>query len=202
MLKFDRASVAQIQTIRMWARKLGTKMPTPEQEASWDFDKADQIILWYKAKNDAYGADKARDHVMTPEQEMRARRAVGLAPAAPAAVATTQVRTGQRYNIPDGRYALQIEGDKNEWSFFEVSTPEKGKWEGFTFATQVASANEWPVRGARRHRVLEAIAADVEGALAAYGQNTEHCGLCNRPLHNDESKARGIGPKCAAKAGL
>ena len=50
--------------------------------------------------------------------------------------------------------------------------------------------------------ILARIAAvGAEAASARYGHEIGECGICGRQLTNDESRARGIGPVCAAKAG-
>jgi hypothetical protein len=40
---------------------------------------------------------------------------------------------------------------------------------------------------------------DLTEAMAKYGRELKHCGLCGRTLTNDASRAIGIGPECAAK---
>jgi hypothetical protein len=52
--------------------------------------------------------------------------------------------------------------------------------------------------------VIEAakvLVADPRAALAAYGMESGHCGMCGRELTVPESIANGIGPVCMAKAG-
>lgn len=201
MIKYDRASISQIQTIRMWAKKLGTVQPTQEQIDSWTFEKAASIITWYKAKDAAQAptyrmtaaqARSAAQH-LPAAQRAEVEAVVGSAPA-PAKPA----RKGDP-EVPAGRYAVHMDGDSNELSFFKVDKPEEGKWAGWTFVKHLASDTEYPVKGARKYRVLEAIAADIEGALATYGREIGACGMCGKTLTNDESRAYGIGPDCRKK---
>lgn len=46
---------------------------------------------------------------------------------------------------------------------------------------------------------LEAILADRDGALAAYGQLTSHCGICGKALEDAESVSAGLGPWCRSQ---
>lgn len=46
---------------------------------------------------------------------------------------------------------------------------------------------------------LRAILADPMAALRAYAALTSECGMCGRPLEDEDSVARGIGPICAGK---
>jgi len=46
---------------------------------------------------------------------------------------------------------------------------------------------------------LRAVLADPMAALRAYAALTSECGMCGRPLEDEDSVARGIGPICAGK---
>ena len=85
-----------------------------------------------------------------------------------------------------------------------------GKWAGFTFVSDGAAYGEATKYGMQapgksyRGQIeaqLAAIIANPEAASAAYGMLTGQCGVCNRPLEDAVSVARGIGPICAAKKG-
>lgn len=98
--------------------------------------------------------------------------------------------------IADGHYALTFSNDVTR--FFKVSSPTKGKWAGRTFVDMQAGDEYYPVRdAAKRTTVLRLISADPLAALAHYGHKIGRCGICNRTLTNEESRARGIGPVCA-----
>lgn len=113
-------------------------------------------------------------------------------------------------SAPAGRYAL-AEGVNNDdglqiVKFYKIDRPTEGKWKGYTFLKHLVANGvdlaEYPIRNPEMKReILAAIAADVEGATALYGQELGCCGRCNRPLTDDESRARGIGPTCAARMG-
>ena len=101
--------------------------------------------------------------------------------------------------VPAGHYALHIEGDANDVSFFEVDCPTEGRWAGRVFVSQLASDTRYPVRGARRAMVLAKIAEDHRAAGLRYGQLIGRCCRCHRTLTDDESRAAGIGPDCAGR---
>jgi len=103
--------------------------------------------------------------------------------------------------VPAGRYAVATEdGAINALAFYKVDHG-KGRWDGMTFVTLVLGGHqERPLgTGQAAKAVLRKIAADVEGAAAAYGHEMGRCGFCHLPLTNDVSRARGIGPDCAKK---
>ena len=101
-------------------------------------------------------------------------------------------------DVPAGRYAVEIDG---RLGFFKVDCPTEGRWAGYVFVKQMASDTEYPVRGARRGVVLDAIAADPQAASLRYGREIGACGVCGRTLTDEDSRARGIGPICADKMG-
>lgn len=85
--------------------------------------------------------------------------------------------------------------------FYRVDRPEDGKWAGWTFVKVQASDDYWAVKGQAARTVLEAIAADPRAASIRYGHELGVCGICHRTLTDEDSRARGIGPVCASKAG-
>ena len=100
--------------------------------------------------------------------------------------------------VPEGRYALRVDGVVK---FYVVDQPTEGKWAGWTFVKVQASDDLFPVKGEARRPILEAIAQDPAAAAALYGHELGVCGVCNRTLTDEESRARGIGPVCAQKRG-
>lgn len=173
MIVTNPATEAQVRFIQKLALEQGTAQPTAEQIASWDKRKASEIIDWYLARQDKVDARNMAAHA--------AKQAT--------------------VDVPAGCYALTIDTDSNDVSFFKVDRPTEGRWAGYTFVKQFASDNEYPVKGARKDMVLAAIAQDPKGASELYGRETKHCGVCSRKLTNDESRERGIGPVCASKMG-
>lgn len=103
-----------------------------------------------------------------------------------------------RYAVPGGDTRLKVRIDK----------PDEGRWAGWIFVKDAAeygygkrygkAAPGQPYRGEIQAE-LAAILADPAGAAAAYGHLTSRCGICNRPLEDPDSVARGIGPVCATK---
>lgn len=102
--------------------------------------------------------------------------------------------------VPRGSYGLETPGSQftNDITFFSVWINDDGsRW------TVRMYVSDERVKLARttQYAVLDAIAENPEEAAACYGHNIGKCGLCGRKLTNDESRARGIGPICATKAG-
>jgi hypothetical protein len=104
------------------------------------------------------------------------------------------------YAVPDGTTRLKV----------RINHVTKGNWAGHTFVDDGAAY------GSRRNygrqtpggtykgdivEALQTIAADPAAASAAYGRLVGRCGICNRPLEDADSVARGIGPICAENAG-
>lgn len=128
-------------------------------------------------------------------------------PNKPKATSTGQGGRPELPDVPAGRYAVEVPGGEETdgepvLRFFKVDRPQApSRWAGYTFVKQLASDEEWPVRGRRAKAVLEEIAKDPAAASARYGHEIGSCGICGRTLTDAESRARGIGPICADKAG-
>lgn len=105
--------------------------------------------------------------------------------------------------VPAGRYAIVTEaGATNELAFYKVDRPDTGKWAGYVFVKMIVGDVEQRMSRTAAAAVLAKIAeVGPETAMATYGHEIGECGMCGRMLTNDESRARGIGPVCAAKAG-
>ena len=174
--------------------------PASPRSASW------AMSILAERDCSAMYSDRQRDDIMESiranECEQRVvstvidtcRNAPRLAPLAPKAAPATLP------DVPEGRYALDAEGVVK---FYKVDRPEKGKWAGWVFVKALASDNEYPIRNnAEKARILGEIAADVQGAFARYGLEIGACGVCNRTLTDEDSRARGIGPVCMEKMGF
>lgn len=102
--------------------------------------------------------------------------------------------------VPDGRYALDIDGDVK---FYRVVTREWKRTGRKTQFVDVQASDMW--HGLRvyatRFKVLTAIARDPKAASVRYGKLLGSCGICGRTLTDADSRARGIGPICADKIG-
>lgn len=104
-------------------------------------------------------------------------------------------------DVPAGRYAVATEdGATNALAFYKVDRPTEGRWAGYTFVKLIVSDGEQRLSRAASRAVLAKIAeAGPAEASAAYGHEIGSCGVCGKVLTNDESRARGIGPVCAAR---
>lgn len=112
--------------------------------------------------------------------------------------------TKSAISFPPGRYAVMTDGivnSINSINFYKVDAPTEGKWAGRVFVKHIVSEAEFPVRGTQAKKILDKIAAGPEEAAARFGHEFKRCGLCFKALTNDDSRKRGIGPKCAAKVG-
>lgn len=105
------------------------------------------------------------------------------------------------FAVPGGDTRLKVRIDR----------PADGKWAGFIFVKDGAVYGEGARYGKQApgqryvgdiEAELAAILADPFAALRRYAELTNHCGVCNRPLEDAESVARGIGPVCARKLGV
>jgi hypothetical protein len=105
--------------------------------------------------------------------------------------------------VPAGRYAIDTRlGAINEVAFYRVDRPTEGRWAGRVFVKHLVGGDEQRLSWRDTRAILTRIAeAGAEAASARYGHEIGRCGICHTRLTNDESRARGIGPKCAAKAG-
>lgn len=85
-----------------------------------------------------------------------------------------------------------------------IDAPEAGRWGGWVF---VKNGSEYADEkfGSQRpggtyfgsHAdLLASVLDDPMAAAQHYGQITGHCAVCNRPLEDEVSVARGIGPTC------
>jgi hypothetical protein len=99
--------------------------------------------------------------------------------------------------VPAGRYAIEMGGTLK---FYQVDRPTKGRWNGYVFLKVQASDDTYPIKNpATKAAILAEIAKDSYAALLRYGQEIGSCGHCGRTLTDEDSRARGIGPICAAK---
>lgn len=110
--------------------------------------------------------------------------------------------------VPGGRYALLDPADDlNPVKFYLVregkDNREKGgkNWTGALFVERFASDDTFPVKGAERYRVLEAIAANPLEAAQRFGDSWECCSRCGRGLTRRLSRTLRIGPVCLSRAG-
>jgi hypothetical protein len=105
--------------------------------------------------------------------------------------------------VPAGRYAVDTsDGAINELAFYKIDRPTEGRWAGYVFVKLIVGSDERNLSRTAGQSILDKIAAvGPEAAMARYGHEIGECGMCGRQLTNDESRERGIGPVCLAKAG-
>lgn len=134
------------------------------------------------------------------EDARKAERAAQAATAAPVQGLDLSSVPAGRYAVPNGDTRLKV----------LIKKPTNGKWQGFIFVSDAAVYGEQTKYGmqapnkAYRGQIVDAltaIAADPKAAAVAYGHLTSTCSCCGRPLEDEASVARGIGPICAAKHG-
>lgn len=104
--------------------------------------------------------------------------------------------------IKQGYYAI-VDPQDSVLKFFQVRVPEKGKWYGYTFLSQVSGDNKLSVRDKNeRTRIFAEIAKNPLEALKRFGQEIGQCGHCRKQLTDAESRLFGIGPICRGKLGV
>jgi hypothetical protein len=100
--------------------------------------------------------------------------------------------------VPAGRYA--VKNKEGTLQFYHVERPSTGKWSGWTFLSVRASDERHPIRDKETKKfILDRIAKDPKEASLRFGREIGQCGICGRTLTDETSRARGIGPICAAK---
>lgn len=106
-------------------------------------------------------------------------------------------------DVPEGRYALPTEdGATNATAFYKVGRPTTGRWAGYVFVKLLVGGDEQKLSQKHSMGVLGRIAAfGAEKSSALYGHEIGRCGICHTRLTNDDSRARGIGPKCSQAMG-
>jgi len=105
--------------------------------------------------------------------------------------------TGFAKPIPRGSYALMTPDAKNETTFYRLWIGDRGGWR--LYLLHGPDRTELGRKAAIN--VLGKIAENPAEAASRYGLLIGACGICNRRLTNDESRARGIGPVCAERFG-
>jgi hypothetical protein len=111
------------------------------------------------------------------------------------------VQVGDK-EVPQGKYALETDDTgefKNDITFFNLYCFITDEGDRAYSLKMYVSDDLVKFPNSSQAKVLQMIAADPAAASALYGQHKKRCGICNRKLTNDESRARGIGPVCASR---
>jgi hypothetical protein len=103
--------------------------------------------------------------------------------------------------VRNGRYAINAseigDGSDTGIRFYQVRTPDQGRWAGYTFVDQMGSDTPYPIRNkAYRTQVLTALAKDPAKYARMYGRYFKTCSECGRGLTNRVSRLLDIGPIC------
>jgi hypothetical protein len=107
-----------------------------------------------------------------------------------------QCPVGKVEGVPSGHYAVEITDDRGTVStlkFFYLDI------EGKLFAQASDELHLITNVNGYREIVLSVIRKDVKEASLRYGREIGRCGICNRTLTDEVSRANGIGPVCQAK---
>lgn len=216
------ATPAQIDYLTSLAEKVGHPVPDHVDLTTWTMAQASEMIDTLKAKapsrTSTLASDRQVDYILGLLDERVAPEGFDLDEATEAAIrrltsenASALIRTlkvqprkprteqaEQQYpQVVDGHYAIRSYAD-GVVRFYKVYTFRDGN-RGVSIQ---ASDELHPMPRVAAEQILGQIAADVESALALYGHEIGRCGVCHRTLTDEESRARGIGPKCAAKIGI
>ena len=102
-------------------------------------------------------------------------------------------------DIPAGRYAI-VDG---EVKCYQISYGREGsRWEGFLFLERISSDDRFPIRNKiEKARILEGIAADVDGAAMLAARTLRQCRRCGQMLSDTKNPyfEQGYGPDCGKK---
>ena len=214
-VKLDDASVKARQQAAV--RRDSKKAEAEAVKAAWAVEHAD--VLDWIARNPRFefavslGESYARFGSLTENQLIAVQKCIqrdferAEARKAERATTATPVQGLDLSSVPAVRYAVP-NGDTRLKVL--IKKPTNGKWQGFIFVSDAAVYGEQTRYGmqapdkAYRGQIVDAltaIAADPKAAAVAYGHLTSTCSCCGRPLEDEASVARGIGPICAAKHG-
>lgn len=102
--------------------------------------------------------------------------------------------------VPDGRYAVEFEG---EIRCYHLETGKDGtRWAGFRFLNRRSSDDLFPIKNASvKAQILALIAANLEAAEVLYARTVRECRRCHRGLTDTKNPyfEAGFGPECGAK---
>lgn len=123
---------------------------------------------------------------------------------------TVRPETGRDLSVlPIGRTRACVENESGTLTFILIDRPEPtSKWAGWAFVKQQLGPNEDKRLGSQRpgqtyvgmwENLIDKVLADPMAAVARYGLELGECGVCGKALTNEESRATGIGPVCAAR---
>lgn len=120
--------------------------------------------------------------------------------------------------LPYGRTHAAVDNDEGGVTFFVFDRPEEldrfknpNRWHGWVFVRQHLGGHSDfndPKVGSQRPgesyvgqwpTLIDRVLADPMAAVVRYGTELGICGVCERDLTNEDSRAAGIGPVCAKR---
>lgn len=108
-------------------------------------------------------------------------------------------------SIPEGHYAVPSSSGNNDYDFFRVDVPTKGKWLGYTFVKRVVGGH--PDMRVPRNQCADILARieeyGTEESGQMYAKEIGRCRRCNRHLTDEDSRIgrNGYGATCFEKIG-
>lgn len=133
-------------------------------------------------------ADRVSDNVWAPVTELRNRVKAHL-----------HYETKQGTHKRMGHFAIEAGGTLK---FLVIKELLAGRHAGRVFVDSMGSDTAYPVKApATLTAYLTAVLADPAAAAKRYSDEMDACNHCGRPLTNELSRSRGIGPECWAKRG-
>lgn len=176
-------------------------VPTQQRRINVASERAvDYLVSLSLSRYPNVAESAVRDWARTADRKLVSEK-IDFLKAMPKAVPTAPVQNlAAKYDVPAGRYA--VTGDEGQTVFVRVDRPIEGRWAGRTFVKVQAGDDLHRVSATTAAGLLRKITeAGVQAASKRYGAEIGDCGVCGRTLTNEESRAAGIGPRCAAKMG-
>lgn len=178
-----------------------------QSEAALSDRQADYILALVDERDVGDHADDIRSRVRAGTVSKRlASEWIQRLRAKPRKTSRFARMKGEMPEVPDGRYAIDLEGYDN-LMFYRVKTGKGDtRWAGFMFVDAGRGGSHGDLKWtsiknpAYKKQVLEKIIADgIEAAGERFGQTVGACYVCGRSLTDDTSRALGIGPDCRGK---
>lgn len=156
--------------------------------------------VWFEERKDTFTVRSISPVIDRLRANLDAPAMVGSGPTVDRLnmdAAATRTSYDAYTDIPDGNYALPVEGT-DTIHFYRVSRSRDGR---YVRVAERASDTLYPVRPWNRAKgVLEDIrTATPHDAAVLFGRTIGSCYRCGRSLTDEVSRAAGIGPDCAGK---
>ena len=154
------------------------------------FDRADKAIKWLKGFSLTAEAEAKRAATRPSASQPGERRTYPPMP-----------------RVPEGFYALPVPGggdSEHDVTFYKIDCPTEGQWAGKIFVKiEVGGPRYLRMTMGEQRRALEEIIAYGEAkSMQLYGQASDRCCYCHRPLSRRTPRYNGRGNDCAKDRGL